>query len=205
MDKATIVKTVAYRMGNIRNMDSIINTEIDITVDRLEGQEFCPWFLLSENNYYEGLAGENRIPVPAGFIREYEEGALYLSKSDGTVRLLCKKSQDQLTDLMGTTGVPTHYALTNQYFRVFPIPLEDFKVELLFFRKSATISAGENPWFTHAAELIIAETLWSLLASRRDKTADYWKGVSNDQLVRLKARDMERRISNQELTMGGEY
>lgn len=204
MDKATLVKTIAYRMGNVKGQDTAIDFELALSIERLEGQEFVPWFLLSENNFFEGTAQENRIPVPRGFIREYEEGSLYLRRVDGTGKCLIKKSQDQLLNYEGMTGEPSHYSLTNQYFRIYPVPQEDFKVELLFYRKSSTLNVEDNPWYEYAAELLVAETIWAMLSARRDKMADYWKIVAADQMRRLTILDAERRLANQEIFMGGD-
>lgn len=204
MDKATLVKTIAYRMGNVKGQDAAIEIELALSVARLEGQEFVPWFLLSENNFFEGTAQENRIPIPRGFIREYEEGSLYLRRTDGTGKCLVKKSQDQLLKYEGLTGEPSHYSLTNQYFRIYPVPQEDFKVELLFYRKSDTLNVDDNPWYEYAAELLVAETIWAMLSARRDKMADYWKQVAGDQMRRLMILDAERRLANQEIFMGGD-
>lgn len=204
MDRATLIKTAAYRMGNIRGQDEAIGLELDLAVHRLEGQDFYPWFLLSENNFYDLSAGENRVPVPPGFLSEYEEGALYLVRDNGQYIPLKKKSQDQLKSLFEVTGEPCAYALTNQYFRVFPVPSEDVKLELLFYRDSATLSVDENPWYTNAAELLIAETCWAMLSARKDQRADYWKGAAAEQYQRLQRKDVERREVNREITFGGD-
>lgn len=205
MNLTQMTELVAYRMGNVRGQDSAIQSEIAAAVDRLEAREFHPWFLLSEMNFYTTKIGEPRVPLPKGFIGEYEEGSLFIYDANGKQVTLCKKSLDQIVDMNQDAGMPVYYALTNTYFRLYPVSDVPYKIEMIFYRKSEFLKfeAGENPWYDDASELVVAETVWAMLSARRDQRADYWRQKSDQEFMRLQHRDIERREMNRDVTFGG--
>ena len=84
MLESEVISLVAYKLGNIRGQDDVIKAAIYSEIEGLEQGLFHPWFLLSENNHYTITKDDRRVPVPADFLAEYEEGALYAEKADGT-------------------------------------------------------------------------------------------------------------------------
>ena len=206
MDINQIVSLVAYRMGNVRGQDTAIQNEVYQAINRLEVREFLPWFLLSEMNFYTTKIGEPRVPIPRGFLMEYEEGSLFLDIPETEYTTICKKSLDQIADEWTMkSGKPLYYALTNSYFRLYPIPDAGYKIEMIFYRKSEFLKHedGENAWFDNASDLVVAETCWGMLTARRDKQAEYWRGIAEQEWQRLIMRDTERREMNRDVTFGG--
>lgn len=206
MNITDMVALVAYRLGNIRGQDTAISNEIAQAIRRLEEREFHPWFLLSEMNFYTTKIGETRVVIPSGFLMEYEEGSLYYIPDEGSPVTLVKQSLDQIRDNNSVAGVPEFYALTNRYFRLYPVPDGEYKVEMIFYRRSEFLKkeTGENPWYDEASDLVVAEACWGMLTARRDKSADYWRNISNQEFQRLMTRDTERREVNRDVTFGGE-
>jgi hypothetical protein len=205
MNETQMVNLIAYRLGNVKGQDDAIKAELAQSIRRVEDNGFHPWFLVSENNFYETQVGESRIPIPAGFIMEYEEGSLALQGDEGVPRILGKKSMDVISEC-SYSGEPLYYALTNKYFRLYPVPDAVYKLELIFYRRSTALgyAEGENPWYDEASELLVAETCWAMLAARKSKDAEYWRNLANQQWLLIQQKDAERRESNREITFGGD-
>lgn len=203
MDKATIVKRVAFRLGNVRGMDTLIEAEVDATINRLENEDFRPWFLLSENNTYKTTIGERRVPVPREFLSEYEDTALYVVH-DGLDYPLQKMSQEEArVKWQGSQGVPQAYALTNKYFRLFPAPDAEYELELIFYRRSGALANDENPWFVEAADWVIYDTAAHMLLARKDKRYMEMEQLSQEQKALVMRRHTEREETNREVIFGG--
>lgn len=203
MDKATIVKRVAFRLGNVRGMDTLIEAEVDATINRLENEDFRPWFLLSENNTYKTTIGERRVPVPREFLSEYEDTALYVVH-DGLDYPLQKMSQEEArVKWQGSQGLPQAYALTNKYFRLFPAPDAEYELELIFYRRSGALANDENPWFVEAADWVIYDTAAHMLLARKDKRYVEMEQLSQEQKALVMRRHVEREEANREVTFGG--
>lgn len=204
MTKDQVVKMVAFRLGNVRGMDAIIETEIESTINRLENEAFQPWFLLSENNEYQMQVGENRVPVPADFLAEYDESALYVKMDNGGYFPLSKMSSEEVrAKWQNGQGMPQGYSLTNKYFRVFPAPDKEYLLELLFYRRSKSIANDDNPWLTEASDLIVYETAAHMLLARKDKRFMAMEQLAQEQKLLLMNRHTAREEANRDVTMGG--
>lgn len=203
MTKDDLVKRVAFRMGNVRGQDAMIGTEVDATISRLENDVFHPWFLLSENNTYLTVVGESRVPLPKGFLMEYEEGSLYIKRENGSWETLPKKPQDVLNGKFLEQGMPQAYALTNNYFRLFPTPDKEYELELIFFRRSESLQ-GENPWFTEAAEWVIYETCFEIMNAKGHDRAPVFKTLATEQKRAIAMKHTERMEVNNETLFGGD-
>jgi len=127
--------------------------------------------MVSEEMYTDTTAGEERLPVPTSFMREYEPTSLwyYSASADRPYTPLIKRSLGPLTAAMGdvleTTGVPTNYALSNAYFILRPVPDAVYRIKMRCYLKQSAISSisssATNTWLQHAPDLLIA------LATRR--------------------------------------
>lgn len=203
MDKQQLIKLTALRLGNVRGLDAMIDAEIDATVVRLENEPFHPWFLLSENNIYKTEDGESRVPVPDEFLAEYDNGSLYVQLENGFWKDLPKMSQEEMmAEFQGEKSMPRGYSLTNKYFRLFPTPDKEYKLELLFYRRSVSIS-GENAWYKEAPDLVIYETAAHILLARKDKRAQVMQSLADVQKQALMTRHVEREEANREGFVGG--
>lgn len=201
-----IIDVIAFRLGNVRNMNEMIKMEIKASIARLENRDFYPWFLLSENNVYEAQPGEGRIPLPQDFLMEFEEGALFRHDSNGSVTVLSKKTFEELREeFTPDLGTPESYALTNKFFRLFPVPDKPCRVEMLFYRRTKDVEVQDNPWLEEASELIMAETLWAICMARKDKVAEYWRNIMATEYALLERKHETRMHTNREITFGGDY
>lgn len=174
-----VVEAAAFRLGNRTGLDSVIQAEAIRLQSRFERGialsppytgNFLPWFLLSENKFNNTVAGESRVRVPTDFIAEYEEGCLWVFDENDERIPLDKEDQDVLAvKYAGLSQLPQEYALTNQYFRLYPIPDAVYKLEILVYRSQPTFAPNtENKWFDEAFDFVVAETALSVARAQND-------------------------------------
>lgn len=206
MDKATIVKYVAHRLGNVRGLDALIEAEVDASIRRLENKEFHPWFLLSENNFYQCKVGESRVPIPQGFLAEYEDTCLYIKTLDNRWLPMTKMTVEEARR-HGTleTGIPRFYSLTNGYFRVFPVPDDTYELELIFYRRSENLVGFSNVWFDNAGDLVVYETAATIFNMRQDKRWLQMTQMADREYQELIRRHTMREEVNTDRYFGGDY
>lgn len=144
-----------------------IITELQMAQIRAEQKATLPWFLLTESSYTTTTAGEERIEVPADFLREAEEDALWLEDAEGTWRELRKGDYSSLRPRYPESGKPVTYALVGNYFRLFPVPdSAGYTAHMIYYAKDATLETNvENKWLSHAPEILIADA-GHIIASR---------------------------------------
>jgi hypothetical protein len=161
MLKSAIVAMLKSRLGNRTesDIDTRIDSELDAAQEDLEHNGvFVPWFLLSETATYTTTIGEQRVPLPADFLQEYDEGALFY---DGTP-LKAKYDYDALVQVYKTAqaGPPEAYALVNGYFIVFPVPDNAYELSMKYYYSdtvpSSVASGSANQWMKHAAGWLLA-------------------------------------------------
>ena len=206
MTREEVIARISMRLGNVRGLDTLISGELDATVERLENESFLPWFLLSENNITKTEAGEERVPIPRGFLAEYEPGSLSV-KVDGVWVPLKKMHHDDARVMFAgaAQGLPTRYSLTNKYFRLYPTPdSSDYDLELLLYRRSETIVNTTNPWFVEASAWVIYETAASMLLSRKDKKYMEMEKLAAEQRTKIYARHIQREEANLDTYLGGD-
>lgn len=133
----------------------------------LEQADFKPWFLLSEFMHAKTGNGEARMPLPANFLEEHEEGLLWLRPIGGTrYEPLNGDDVDTLEEyyLDYAPGQPAQYGLAKNYFILFPTPNAEYPLKMRCYLKEPTFTAayGEgavtNAWLTHAADWLIGVT-----------------------------------------------
>lgn len=141
----------------------------------LEGRSELPWFLLSESATEGTIPNEERVPIPADFLIEWEEGGLYLQESDGTETLMEREDWDVLKaePRLEGTGKPTFYDLAGDYYLLRKIPDAVYTLKMRYYQKDASLTGAygdtsniENVWLAQASDWLIAET-GVIIASQR--------------------------------------
>lgn len=165
---ARIKRRLLYRSGSTIDAD-IVNALQDAQV-RLEGRPFLPWFLVSEVSSILTTSGEERIPLPTGFIREIEQDALWYYNSaaatDEQWTPLMKDDLDALRSAYPGVGAPKAYALLDDYFRIFPTPDAAYTLKMIFYKEDTVLDTNvENGWLLHAPWLMIGEAGADIAAS----------------------------------------
>lgn len=168
-----------------------------------------PWWLLSEEQYIDTTAGEERVPLPIGFLREFEPTSLWRYDSTATEPYLplIKKSLGPITSAMGdelsASGPPTHYALTNGYFILRPVPDAAYRIKMRSYNRDAAITTltdtQSNDWLRYAPNLLIARAVYRLAAAAQMSSKqliayrDEWKEQERAYHTNIEARDHANR------------
>jgi len=180
--------------------------------DHYERGPTYPWFLLSEDSTIRTADGDRRVPLPTGYIAEYEEGGLYYDTEVTGADLveLSKDDFDYWNAFYGSsaTGEPEAYSLDGLYFNIFPLPDDTYLLRTKVYLKDTDVSSisgdATNKWLTYAPNCIIGWAGQVLASGLRDNVAGA-KFVSMESEGRklLQIQNEERKVSNRSLQIGG--
>lgn len=159
----TILRGRLKRLGD-SSIASTIITELQAAQARLESDPELPWFLLSEDLTATTVVNEERVPVPLNigglgrnFLREHEEGALWLLPVDSTEYIEVPKDEyDAISARWPGAGQPQRYALTKDYFRLRPVPDQAYPLKIMCYLSDQVLTSNiENLWLKYASDVLI--------------------------------------------------
>jgi hypothetical protein len=210
MTKSEAVEQVKMLLGFRRSLDSDIVTQLSLAQRYLELGPTIPWFLLAEVNSTITTVGGRRIVVPEDFIREYEEGALWYAPDGENEVALTKDDNDYLMDYYGTTaeGEPKAYSLDGKYFKIYPLPDDEYTVKLLYYKHDTPISTLVDDatclWLTNAPDCIIGRAGFMLATGLGNKIAmEAFKSLEATGRVTLYNENESRKHVNRTYQIGG--
>lgn len=164
-DAVSIIKGRLARWNDTVLANYII-VELKAAQQRNELMEPLPWFLLTESSYTVTVEDEERIEIPADFIREADEDAFWVEDASGNWTKLIKDDYDYIRGRFTGTGIPERYALVGRYLRVRPAPDGVYNVHMIYYGKDEALSTNiENKWLANAPEVLIADA-GHVIASR---------------------------------------
>lgn len=184
MTLTDLIEEVRNKLGyNTGLSSSLITTAISNAQGELEKLPELPWFLHTEISSISTTADEERIAVPADFIKEIDEEPLYYYDTSGTtdewvsLRKLTTNNLRNIYNLAITnsqevSGTPLYYALDGAYFRLYPIPDAAYTLKLTYYGKQDVLSAGSdtNGWSLYAPYALIGKAGILLSMNNRDKS-----------------------------------
>ena len=221
MTRDEAVAMIKLQLGFRSNQDTNIVTCLQLAQTQLELQPTKPWFLMSEDSYIRTEADEERIPLPDDFLEEVEDAVFkYVpDDSDGLSDEvdLFKGEYDQLrknyknwvnttTDL--ESGAPEAYCLMGSYFRIFPLPDDDYLIRMIYYKKDTVLSSNvENGWLKHAPLLLMGKAGQMIAGGPlRDMDAvKVFQGWESQGALALFGREVSRDMANKRLQMGGSH
>ena len=196
----SILKGRLARWNDTVLTDYIV-TELQAAQQRAELRASLPWFLLTESSYTTTTSGEERIEIPADFLREAEEDALWMEDAEGTWAEMRKDDYSTLRARYPESGKPRGYALVGNYFRLFPVPdSAGYTAHMIYYAKDAVLTANvENNWLAHAPEVLISDA-GHIIASRYVRNdaaaaefkADYMRAYDELRIANQARRDANR-------------
>ncbi len=209
----SIMQLALNQAGN-RAEDSALlvaaESELNLIIYQLEEGPDPYWFLLSEWSDANTVANEARLSLPDDFLLEDENSHLYLTNAAGTQVQLVKDDSDALKNkyLNATASQPKHYAVTGEYFELFPPPdLATYVLSMRYFQKAVdfTASIRTNVWTVNAADLLVP-----MLGQVMIKGYLQENNASSERMViaegrakqRLRAKHVAREMVNENLSMG---
>lgn len=164
-EAVSIIKGRLARWNDTVLTNHII-VELKQAQQRAEMDATLPWFLLTESSYAATVVDEERVEVPADFLREAEEDALWLEATDGTWVQLKKDDYASIRNRWTESDQPRRYALVGEYFRLRPVPDAVYNLHMIYYGKDAVLSTNiENKWLLHTPELLIADA-GAIIAAR---------------------------------------
>lgn len=127
------------------------------------GGSFLPWFLRSENTTSFTVPGEERVPVPTDFIREWDDDALWFFNPNPNPPAIPPPynpgswfplDKDELSynrmrwgphwpnmappypqpPPMPNWPGPRAYSLDGKYFRIFPLPQQAWQLKMIYYQ-----------------------------------------------------------------------
>jgi len=214
MKKQDVVTLLANRLGKRTDMLDTIRLELQLAQENdleLNGR-FRPWFLLSEFAYVTVIVDEQRLPLPTDFLQEYDDGTLWIwNEASGDWDRMEKKSFEVLEDLYGTDkGVPAYYSLDNQYFNLWPIPSDEYRLRMRYYQRDDSFlelpDVQENRWLKNIPNLLMAQAGVRLAGQHLQDTelASKFQAEIGPQWDNLFTTHEAQKHINREYVMGGE-
>lgn len=176
----------------------------------LENRPELPWFLITEVATISTTQGESRVALPADFIREYEQEALYIyDSSEGKWTPLEKRDADQLRkkfkDDSDSEDEPKFYALDGSYYRLYPVPDAVYTLKSVYYAQDTVLDSDvENNWLKFAPNLMIGLAGMFVTKGTRDQQAK----MEFQELAQLGGSQLDREMeardtANRRYVMGG--
>lgn len=173
MNTDDMITIAAFKLGNRTDQDANILTQMNLHKETVwERGATLPWFLFAADpdTPLVTVANTEIIAVPDDFLRfpeaDSDEGTSWIIDENGNRQKLHRLGYDELTRLFDreATDMPKAYALRGDTLYLGPIP--DAVYTLVFpYMKSEDAFANndaENAWGKHAADVVIAETVFSI-------------------------------------------
>lgn len=129
----------------------------------LERSATLPWFLLTEVSSIATVNGEERVPYPTDFLREWEDDAIWYFNGAAPAdedkwTELAKDDLDELRNNLPGEGAPEAYATDGLYVRVFPTPDDVYTLKQIYYKKDQVLSSDiENLWLENFPFLMIGK------------------------------------------------
>lgn len=219
MTRDEAVQAIQRRFGFLTKREDDIVAEMQISQGRLErgiklpngAGTFKPWFLCSEVQSAITVVGEQRVPIPTGFVAEKEDAALWVLDPDAEVddpwTELVKMEFDSMIQKYPGSGLPKAYAYMGTYFRLGPTPDLAYTLKIVNYGQDTFPATGSatNKWLTYAPEVLWSHTGLAMSTILRDGVAMKEFGrILAEETLSLWINSEERLHANRSYTMGGE-
>ena len=179
--------------------------------NELEHDAELPYFLKEEVTNLTCTASNERMATPAGFIRIWDEDALYVQELNSDPVTWVPLDKDEPRYLRVNTqedgeAQPTSYAWPGQSeFMLFPTPDQVYTFRLIYYKADAVLSSNiTNKGLTHLPYLMIGKAGVILAASLRDQGAlSIFTTFIQNELPKLNSLTTDRDQSGRKLVVGG--
>lgn len=214
MTRDEAVSMIKMQLGFRANQDANIVTCLSLAQTQLELQPTKPWFLVSEDSYIRTEAAENRVPLPEDFLQEHEDGCLYYvpdDVEDATDHvLLVKDDYDVLKANFANkvSAAPQAYAILGSYFRIFPVPGDDYLIRMTYYKKDTLLTTNvENGWLKYAPMLLMGKA-GQIIAGGPLRDMEAVKVFQNWEMqgaLSLNGQEVSRNVTNHSRQIGGRH
>lgn len=198
---------IENRLGQRTGLGSAIVEELKLAQVRHEQAPTLPWFLLASATPVT-VADTQTVAVPTGYIRDWDEGGLFYTDSEGEQHEIQKKDYNMLKrdPDFAVTGAPQYYALVGSSYYLFPTPDAVYNLSTFYYKNAALLAADntENSWLLYAPEVLLNAAGIQMARFYRDEAAisifsmDYAEAVR-----RMEEADVARREAAVRRFIGG--
>ena len=210
MTRDEAVARIQRQLGQRTDKLTDIQDELKNAQTFYERWTTLPWFLIDELHRIQTSDGEERIPVPEDFLREYEKGTLWYWNGDATSAdavwtNLVKEDVDYLRDTLYSTGAPQAYSIGGDYFRIFPTPDDTYWLKMVYYKQDTVLDDNvENDWLKWQPDLLtgyagrmIANSLYN------DRARAYFTEMETSAREIMVKHSEAREHENRRYIMGG--
>lgn len=210
MTRDEMVAAIHRHLGFRSDQTANILLELPQAQRRLELAATKPWFLLSEYSETSTVTEDSRVALPLDFIEEHDENGLSIYSAEDEEWLpLVKNDLDTLQALFGSSpGFPRGYALTGNYFRLYPIPDGVYTLRMLYYKYADELSTGAstNGFLEHVPELLIGRVGIRVAQTLRDKDALVtFREMVTEANIELYRQNEAKKHANASYQMGGPH
>jgi hypothetical protein len=160
MTRDEAVARIQRQLGQRNDKATDIIDELKNAQTFYERWTRLPWFLVDEMHRIQTGDGEERIPVPDDFLREYEKGTLWYWNDTTTDSAevwtnLAKEDIDYLRETLPGEGAPEAYTIGGDYFRIFPTPDAQYWIKMIYYKEDLPLDDNiENDWLKWQPDLL---------------------------------------------------
>lgn len=209
MLRDTAVEIIARRLGNRTDLDEAILDEMKLAQTQMEKfwpSDTMPWFLRTDTTSLVTVDGTATISLPTGFLREADDGGLFVYDGDEeTWSRLCKHPLSMLWEAATEEGIPTKYALGVTNITLWPTPDAVYSMKMEYFGAATELEDNvENAWLANAPELLISATGLRMAAYvQDDRVGQLFMTQYGEGIKHVVTASLARELDNQVLYMGG--
>lgn len=176
MDRAAAVTRIQRVLGFHTGLSTEIIDALQDAQQELEFEPELPWFLLTDVTELSTTKDEEKLATPTGFIREWEDDALfYFDSAAADEDKYTPLNKDDVQFLRGDlpgSGTPKKYALVDSNFFIFPTPDAVYKIRLVYYKEDTVLSSNvENGWLKNMPTLMVGVAGLKVASPARDKDA----------------------------------
>lgn len=208
MVRDQLVKVLAWRLGNRKDMEERIIAEMDLAQEViLEQHTWKPWFLAKDLVGVSLQAGESSFALPVDYLDEIEDAVLWLVEPETGGYIECQKEGvEDLRRFIPTFGRPYAYAIDKGFVKLSQAVPAALNVSWQYMAKDVLMSADnvETAWLKHAPDLVLA-VVGAEIANKHLQNPTLAGAFQSDMgqaWQRLQALDTAKRELNQQRVMG---
>jgi hypothetical protein len=174
--RAEVQKVLGYRNDKQAEIEFLLLHQ----QKEMEHQPTLPWFLREETLTMTSVAGDERMALPAGFLKEWQDDPMRIRVVDDTTglfvwRKLSKDTPEYLRDTLqsaGTPGIPQAYNRDAVSFILYPTPDDIYTFRMIYYKEDAPLTSDiENKWLKNLPYLLIGLAGMRVSGASRDKEA----------------------------------
>lgn len=199
---------LGFRTANTADIIALLQEQ----QQELEHEPQLPTFLKAETTSLTCTASTERMAVPTGFLREWDEDKLWVRNPDydethwdelekGSPMFLRPATQDE------GEGIPRAYAYDQTSFLLFPTPDIVYTFRTIYYKAEPVLSADgdTNKWSQNLPYLLVGRAGLILATGLRDQMAmSVFSQLVMSETVKLNNYSTDRDTAGTKYVMGGD-